>query len=203
MARARELFLPPQFPKGDYPEVSRARSTLLSASLQGLRYMGWEARYFEALPAARHAEMRMLTAGTWVPIAFAVDHYAACDRMDLTSDEMKAMGQAVSIRTQKTFVGTLGSVAAGAGATPWHVYQHGHRIWARIFDGGDHVAYRVGPKDMDIVSMGCPLVRIKYFRTAMGAYYAALAGVLAKSVHWRELPEHRGDHVLGIRVSWV
>lgn len=199
----RELFLAPQYPAGDYPEVERVRSTLLTASLQGVRHMGWEARYFAALSPELRGEMELLTAGAWVPISLGIAHYTACDAMDLSSDEMKEMGRQVSVRTQKTFVGTVGSIAAGAGATPWHIFQHGHRIWGRIFDGGDHVAYKIGPKDIDIVCMGCPLLRIRYFRTAMGAYYSALAGVVASSVHWHELPEHRGDEKLGLRVSWV
>ncbi len=199
----RELFLPLQYPSGDYPEVKQVRSTLLTASLQGVRHMGWEERYFAALPRELHDQMRMLTAGEWKPLALGIAHYGACDAMDLTNDEMKEMGRQVSVRTQKTFVGTLGSIAAGAGANPWHIFQHGHRIWGRIFDGGDHVAYKIGPKDIDIICMGCPLLRIRYFRTAMGAYYAALAGVVASSVHWHELPEHRSDEKLGLRISWV
>jgi len=203
MTKPREIYLPPQFPAGDPPQVSRVRSTLLSASLQGVRHMGWEQRYFEALPPALHAEMRMLAPGVWLPIALGIAHYTACDRMGLSVDDIKAMGKAVSLRTQKTFVGTLGSVAAGAGATPWHIYRHGHRIWARIFDGGDHVVYKAGLKDVDIVVMGCPLFRIRYFRTSACAYYAALAGVVATGVHWHELAEHRGDTTLGMRISWV
>jgi hypothetical protein len=203
MPHKREIFLAPQYPSGHYPEVKQVRSTLLTASLQGVRHMGWEDRYFAALPHELHDQMRLLTAGTWVPIALGIAHYTACDAMGLSNDEMKEMGKQVSLRTQKTFVGTLGSIAAGAGATPWHIFQQGHRIWGRIFDGGDHVAYKSGPKDIDIVCMGCPLLRIRYFRTAMGAYYAALAGVLASPVHWHELPQPRGDERLGLRVSWV
>lgn len=199
----RELFLAPQYPAGDFRPVQRVRSTLLSASLQSVRAMGWEERYLAALPRDRQEEMRTLVAGVWMPLDLAVAHYTACDRMGLSSDEMMEMGKAVSIRTQKTFVGTLGSIAAGAGATPWHIYRHGHRIWGRIFDGGDHVAYKLGPKDMDVICLGCPLLQIRYFRTAVGAYYAALAGIVSKSVHWRELPEHRGEPAIALRVSWV
>jgi hypothetical protein len=184
--------------------VSRVRSTLLSASLQGVRQMGWEKRYFEALPPELHDEMRMMTAGIWLPLEpLGFAHYTACDQMGLSVEDVKEMGKAVSIRTQKTFVGTLGNVAAGAGATPWHVFRNSHRIWARIFDGGDHIAYKVGPKDMDVVVMGCPLLRIRYFRTAVGAYYAALAGLVSQSSHWHELPEHRSDATMGMRLSWV
>ena len=72
-------------------------------------------------------------------------------------DDIKALGKSVSLRTQKTFVGTLGSVAAGAGATPWHIFRHGHRIWGRIFDGGDHVLYKAGLKGFPITpETRCP-----------------------------------------------
>jgi len=138
MPHTRETFLAPQYAPGHHPEVKRVRSTLLAASLQSVRHMGWEDRYFAALPSEHHDEMRMLTAGVWMPIALGIAHYTACDGMAVSNDEIKEAGRQVSLRTQKTFVGTLGSIAAGAGATPWHIFQHGHRIWGRIFDGGDH-----------------------------------------------------------------
>lgn len=201
--KERELILAPQFPTRDYPEVSRVRSTLLAASVQSIRQMGWERRYFDALPAELHQDMRALVAGVWVPIALGFAHYAACDAMRLGPEEIDAMGKAVSERTQKTFVGTLGSVAAGAGATPWHIFRHGHRIWGRIFDGGDHEGYKVGPKDFEITCFGCPLLRTRYFRSAMGAYYAALAGVLSPRVHWRELAGRTSETSMKLRISWV
>ena len=123
MSRPREVFLPSQFPGGNGPPVSRVRSTLLSASLQGLRMMGWEKRYYDALPPALHHEIRALIAGVWLPVDLAVAHYTACDRMELSTDEIKEMGKAVSMRTQKTFVGTLGSVAAGGLDVPETLMQ--------------------------------------------------------------------------------
>ena len=203
MTRPREVLLAPQFPLGDYPPVRHVRSTLLAASLQGVRQMGWETRYFEVLPRALHDEMRMLTPGVWLPLATGVAHYTACDAMGLSNDDIREMGRAVSLRTQKTFVGTLGSIVAGAGATPWHVFQNSPRIWARMFDGGDHAGYRVGPKDMDIACIGCPLLRINYFRKAVGAYYAALGELVAPRVHWRELPEHANETTIWMRFSWA
>ena len=203
MPRTRIQILAPRFPHGNYPPIRHVRSTLLTASLQGIRQLGWEQRYFDALPAELHDTLRTLIAGTWCPFELGIAHYTACDAMGLSKRETEAMGASVSARTQRTFVGTLGSIAAGAGATPFHVYRNGHRIWARIFDGGDHEAYEVGPKDVDIICRGCPLLRLKYFRTSMGSYYAALAGMVARSVHWRELEEHRTDRNIGLRVSWV
>jgi hypothetical protein len=203
MATPREVFLAPQFAEGTSPSVTRVRSTLLSASLQGVRQMGWEKRYFSVLPAALHDEIRMLIAGVWIALDLAIAHYTACDRMELSPDEIREMGKAVSFRTQKTFVGTLGSVVAGAGATPWSIYTHSHRIWGRIFDGGDMVIYKVGPKDMDVVCVGCPLFTVRYFRRALTSYYAAIVSLVAKSVHCRELAERRGANEIALRISWV
>jgi hypothetical protein len=198
----REVFLPFRFPASP-PAISRVRSTLLTASINGIRQAGREARYLAALPAELHLEMQMLTAGAWVPLDLAVQHYTACDRMGLSTSEMDRMGTQVSLRTQKTFVGTLGSVAAGAGATPWNVFAHTPRIWDRIFEGGDQCVYKVGPKDALTVLVGCPLLRIPYFRVAIRSYYAALAHLLVRTMHSHEVVEHRSDSSIGMRFSWV
>jgi hypothetical protein len=204
MSKPREVFLAPQFPAGACPPVSRVRSTLLSASLTSIRAMGWEQRYFDALPRELHDPIRLLTAGVWIPLEMATAHYGSCDRMGLSSEQVEQMGRTVSLRTQQTFVGTLGRMAAGAGVTPWTFYEHVHRIWSRIFEGGDHIVYKVGPKDLEVHCMGCALLGIRYFRTALGAYYGALTGLVAKSVHWREIPERRGrDAEVAFRLSWV
>jgi hypothetical protein len=197
-----EVMLPFQHPGRTHP-VTRVRSTLLAASVQGIREMGWEARYFAALPPERHTELRMLTAGAWVPLELGVIHYRACDAMGLTAQEMDRIGENVSLRTQKSFVGLLGRAAAGAGATPWIVLAQVHRIYARMVEGGDHCVYRVGPKEALLVNVGCPLVEIPYFRTAMIAYYRAIIGMLAATVYASEVPRYRAHLKVGVRLSWV
>jgi hypothetical protein len=198
-----EVALPAQYPPGHTRPATRVRSTLLAASVQGLREMGWEARYFAALPSERHLELRMLTAGTWMPLELGVTHYRACDAMGLTSEEMDRMGENVSLRTQKSFVGMLGRAAAGAGATPWTIIGNVHRIYGRMIDGADHCIYRVGPKEALIVNVGCPLVEIPYFRTAMIAYYRAAIGVVASTVYANEVPRYRKPLTVGVQVAWV
>jgi hypothetical protein len=183
--------------------VTRVRSTLLAASIQTIREMGWEPRYLEALPKERHAELKMLAAGVWVPLELAETHYHACDAMHLSKEEVERAGASVGERTQKSFVGTLGRFAAGAGATPWIVIANVHRIYARMIDGGDHCAYRLGPKDALIVNVGCPLVDIPYFRMSSVGSYRATAAVVSQVVYAHEVPKYRRPRTLGVRVSWV
>jgi hypothetical protein len=203
MAMNREVFLPFQH-SPDVPRVlTRVRSTLLSASLQGIRRMGWEERYFRALPKELHEELQMLTAGVWLPLALAVSHYTACDNMGLTTAEIETMGKEVSLHTQKTFVGTVASVAMHAGVTPWTVLSHAQRVAGRVFDGADQCIYKLGPKDALVILVGCPLMRIPYFRTAFRGYYAALLGLFATTIYSRESLESRGEDSVSLRFSWV
>ena len=51
--------------------------------------------------------------------------------------------------------------------------------------------------------MGNPLLRLQYFRVAIGAFYSVLAELVCSRVHWREVSEHRRDDAIGLRISWV
>ena len=198
-----DVLLALQHPAGRPRPVTQVRSTLITASIQGLREMGWESRYYAELPPERHLEMKMMTAATWLPLEVGLTHYRACDAMRLSPEEMDRMGQSVSLRTQKSFVGTLGRAAAGAGATPWNIFVHVHRIYARMVDGGDHVVYRVGPKEALIVNFGCPLVDVPYFRTAMVSYYRTIASMLSNTVYAKPVEKYNRPLTWGVLISWV
>ncbi len=198
-----EVVLSPQYARGHTRPVTQVRSTLIAASIHGLREMGWEERYLTALPPERRTDMRMLTAGAWLPLEVAMTHYRACDAMLLTPEEIARMGETVSVRTQKSFVGMLGRVAAGAGATPWNILVQVHRIYARMIDGGDHCVYRVGPKEALVVNVECPLVEIPYFRGALVTYYRAVAATVASTVYAREVPRSGPARTVHVRLSWV
>jgi hypothetical protein len=197
------VVLPFAFPPDRLPSVSQVRSTLIAVSLRVLREKGWEDRYFAALPKARHEEIKLLTAGVWVPNALAMDHYRACDAMRLSPVEMEAIGESVSERTSRAFIGTLGKAATGAGLNPWHFLKSSHRIWARMMNGGDCAVYEVGPKEALVVLAGCPLVEITYFRVGIVAYYRAITRVLSRTVYTREVREHARKDGVAFRLSWV
>jgi hypothetical protein len=91
----------------------------------------------------------------------------------------------------------------GAGATPWNLFQHTHRISARMLDGGDTGVFKVGPKEALVVLVGCPLVELRYFRVGILAYYRALALLFVDVAYARESREHRKTDGCGFRLSWV
>jgi hypothetical protein len=197
------VVLPFQYPNGQAPVVTEVRSTLIAASLRVVRQMGWEKRYLAALPAPLHQEIQLLTAGVWVPLSLALAHYRACDAMNLTLAELDTIGEDVSMRTQKAFIGTLGKAASNVGLDQWHFLKNTHRIWSRMMNGGDTCVYQVGPKEALVVLVACPLAELAYFRTGIQAYFRAIARVLSPVVYTREVREHRKNAGLGFRLSWV
>ncbi len=185
------------------PPVTRVRSTLITASLHALRAMGWEDAYFGHLPADRHDTVRGMVAGSWLAVDVALDHYRACDALKLSANDIRALGERVSMRTQQAFVGTILRVAAGAGATPWHLYKNAHRIWERMIDGADQCVSQIGPKEAVVNIVGCVLLEIPYFRDATVAYYRAAAANLSRAVYVREERSKGLRSSIEMRISWA
>lgn len=198
-----ELLVPFKYPPDRLPVVTRIRSTLLTASFEMIRQLGHEARYLGHLSPSQRDAIAGLVAGSWLPLEVGEAHYRACDAMDLSQDEIRRMGEEVSIRTQRTFMGTLAKIANSAGATPLFFFENSHRLWARVFDGGDQATHRCGPKETLTRIVGCPLVRVPYFRQAICHYYRAIAGAFSRSAFAHEERRYGSADELAIRISWV
>ena len=198
-----EVILPLAFPRGRARKLSRVRSTLITASLVAIRQMGWEERYYRALPPERHDDLRSLVAGSWSPMDLVTAHYTACDAMGLTPAEMIMIGEDVSQRTQKSFVATLAKASIEAGASPWILFANARRVWERIFDGCDIAVYKVGPKEAYVEVVNCPLLGLPYFRAAFRAYFRAVVALLSKVAYTSEMTAYGTDSDAVFRFSWA
>jgi hypothetical protein len=198
-----EVVVPLAFPRGRTPRLARVRSTLITASLVAIRQMGWEERYYQALPPEMHDELRSLVAGSWSTLELATAHYTACDKMGLTSAEMIKMGEDVSQRTQKSFVATVARASVEAGASPWILFGTSRRVWERIFDGCDIAVYKLGPKEAYVEVVNCQLLGLPYFRAAFRAYFRTVVALLSKVVYTNEVMAYGTDSDAVFRFSWV
>jgi hypothetical protein len=198
-----EVIVPLAFPRGQARNLARVRSTLITASLVAIRQMGWEERYYQALPPNKHDDLRSLVAGSWSSIELATAHYTACDKMGLTPAEMISIGEDVSQRTQKSFVATLARASIEAGASPWILFGTARRVWDRIFDGCDIAVYKVGPKEAYVEVVNCPLLALPYFRAAFRAYFRTVVALLSKVVYTNEMTAYGTDSDAVFRFSWA
>ena len=131
-------------PRESVPVVTQVRSTLLSTSLGVVRERGLWDRYREGLSRAEEESMVSLVPGSWVPVELALAHYDAMERLAFAPDEQLEIGKRVTFTIQRSVLGTLVRLAAGAGATPWDALSQFHRLWDRVFQGGDGAVYQLG-----------------------------------------------------------
>jgi hypothetical protein len=189
-----------------FPEVlvplTQVRSTLLIASLNGLKQSGLAERYFARLPAALHADMRDLPAGIWVPASLAQTHYGTCEALDLTPQEIQAMGSSVATVTAQVFFRLVLRTAREAGATPWTILGNSHRYWSRYYDGSAVSLTKLGPKEAHLEIRATPLARFAYWRGAFRAILVALAEPFCAKAYVRELAQPSATGAM-YRVAWA
>jgi hypothetical protein len=200
-----EIVLPFPAPIERLPVATEIRSTLIASSLQSLKARGHWDRYIELLPAEHRDTIVHCIAGQWFPMTVGFAHYETCDKLGLTVEQQREIGEDVSRRIHETFLSVMLQVAKGIGVTPWTVLGKGNQIFARMAKGGGTQVRKLGPKDATVEIAGLPLLDIPYFRTATQGIYQVAIGMFAKRAHVRLLAaqsRHPG-RLTTLHASWV
>jgi hypothetical protein len=157
--------------------VTAVRSTLLASSIGALRSRGHFEAYLARLDPAYRDAVLAENRPAWFPIAVAVAHYDACDRLELSVEEIQLMGWSVGARIETTFLHALAKGAQALGVTPWKLLGNFERLWARVLQNGSVSVVRTGQKDGFVEVRGVPLARFQYFRVAF-------AGVVSRAIEF-------------------
>lgn len=200
-----ELVLPFPAPLERLGVATEIRSTLIASSLQSLKARGHGDRYSELLPDEHRDTILHCIAGQWFPMAVGFAHYETCDRLALTMEQQREIGEDVSRRIHETFLSVMLQVAKGVGVTPWTVLSKGNQIFARMAKGGGTQVRKIGPKDATIEIAGLPLLDIPYFRNATQGIYQVAIGMFAKRAHVRLIANGSRDpgKLTTMHASWV
>jgi hypothetical protein len=180
------------------------RSTMLQTSVGFLRERGHFDDYFAVVnPIYRELILESI-APTWLPIAVADAHYAACDALNLSAAEQLALGEAVGDRVQGTFLTTVMRSAKSSGMSPILLFKQFDKLFLRLFQGGSIQLTQTGPKDAELEIRGALLTRHKYFRRAfVGVVQAAIrfGGTRVEVV--KEASFRANVDALTLVASWV
>ena len=152
-----ELFLAPPSP---LEVTSQIRSTWVLASLQTIRDKGHGDAYLEHLPREHHDTITLGVASQWFPLDVVTAHYRACDALGFTPEQQVTFGREVSVKMQRTILGTAVRMAKNAGVTPWTIYKQLDRFWQRIAVGGGIAVHKLGPKEARAELLQCPLLEL-------------------------------------------
>jgi hypothetical protein len=182
---------------------SRVKSTLLVGSLQALRSRGHGEAYLGHIDPRVAETISAVGVPQWLPIDIAEAHYAACDALGLTVDEMMKVG-AIVAPTAASGVRVILRAAQTTGATPWTVLERAPTYWARMYDGSELSVSKTGPKDATIFVRGNALARYAYWRTGLRGIIVELARALSTMAYARESPARAMVHdAVTYKLSWV
>lgn len=183
------------------PTVLQVRGSLLVSSLQTLRERGLYERYLPHLNGGQRDQILYCVAASWLPVEIAMAHYAACDAMGLSVQELDALGGDVSKRIMGTFLATLVRSARHV-TTPTSIPLRQYpKLWERLLLGGACKVHMTGPKDGRVESYGVPMFKYQYFRTAYVGMVRGAGLMFRTAVHARV--RRVTDDALFLDVSWV
>lgn len=185
--------------------MSQVRSTILMASQGRLREGGHYDRYAAQLAPPYRTTLLELASPRWLPIAVGFAHYAACDALGLSEQEVVTLAQNIAMQREGTFLGVAANMARGIGVTPWNLAAQAPRIWARGFTGGSFATAALGPKDLRLEVVGWSCAAIPYCRWAFRGLVLGLVKLVAREAHVCELrlSALRPSHEIRLQISWV
>jgi hypothetical protein len=196
---AEEVVLP--FPQHIEP-VRAVRSTVIVGSHGVLRSTGMFDRYAANLPADVREILVHQVAAAWIPMDLALTHYAACDALGLTSDQVAANGRAVFDKTSGTLLGTTLRMAREVGASPWTVLPHLQRFWDRAYKGGAVRVVKTGPKEARAEAIQARMCDSVYYRHALRGLLQGVVELFCRKAYVTLSPGRR-PAALSLRVQWV
>jgi hypothetical protein len=183
---------------------ARVKSTVVVSSMQALREAGHGDRYDARLPAAVREKLFSGGAPEWFPLELAWTHYATCNSLGLSNDEILAIGARVA-PVQASGVSIILRAARAGGVTPWTVLDKAPRYWQRMYEGAQVDVYHDGPKDARLVLQGQPLARLAYWRIGFEGVLLFLTQSLASRAYVRQelTRDGEGAPVVTFYLAWV
>lgn len=180
------------------------RSTMLQSSLTFLREKGYFERYCALIEPQHRATIVESLAPIWMPIEVGLAHYAACDALNLSAAEQKAIGESVGTRLQGTLLSSFMRGARESGiATPMFYLGRADRLYKRLIQGGSPQVKRTGPKDVEIELQGVRLTRSAYFRAAFLGMARASLAFFGASGFTKQLAFDAASDRFVISIAWV
>ena len=199
-SEVREVIQP--FPPLIAP-LSAVRSTLIQASLAELKKHGFYDHYTTLVASDSLDQLLGLAiAPCWIPVQLALDHYDACERMQLSEAQFAQLGLSVGDRVQDV---TLIAPKQASGLRDlWQSIGALHRMWPRLFQGGGVQVVKVGPKALVLEERGFQLNRFHYYRQAHVAAVRATHAALGAQISSVRLVSYHADRdELVVRLEWL
>lgn len=197
----KEIIVPHDLSRGPLVAVRRM---LVHSSIAELGASGLYERYRELIEGGSLERIRELIGPGWMPVELALEHYSACDRLQLSDKTIHEAG----IRAGDK----MGSALLVAGAqpqveekdrSPWPLLQAFARMGRRIYDGASAQYVKTGSNALRIEYYGNPLFAFHYYQVAHCGFLRQAFRSLSVEVVDVTLTTYRADKAsIDVRVSF-
>jgi hypothetical protein len=133
----------------------------------------------------------------------ALAHYRACDALGLTTLEQMALGRETGAGIRRHLTRAAGIVSRSIALSPWTIFEHFNRFWARSVHGGGISVVKRGPKDAEVIYGRCLLLQSPYFRSALRGVALGLVELVSPHVLMSETSFSASRNEARYRVAWV
>jgi hypothetical protein len=175
---------------------------LVHSSIAELHEFGVHDRYCAEIDPATLAQINELIGPGWMPLALALQHYEACERLQLNDKLILQAG----MRAGEKMGGALlvaGAQSAAADGSPWAVLGRFSRMGRRIYEGGTTQYVKLGARALLIEHLRNPLYALHYYRVAHGGFLRKSFGSLGVDIADVSFSAYRPERQqVDFHVSW-
>ncbi|MDD9965163.1 MAG: hypothetical protein OXR73_02990 [Myxococcales bacterium] len=195
-SETQEILIPHDLNRGP---ITTVRRLLVHSSIAEIKQLGLYEHYREHIAPASLTRILELIGPGSMPVELALEHYRACDKLEISDRETQAVGKRAGERMQ----GLLLVTQKGAETAPWSMLGAVSRVGERLYDGGSSQYVRLGPKRLSIERMGNPFFSVRYFRIAHKGFLREMFGRLGLRKVEAQLSEYHSDKArILIELTW-
>ena len=164
----KEIVVPHDVSRGP---LSAVRRMLVHSSIAELAQLDLYDRYCKVIDDRALDRIKELIGPGWMPVDLALEHYRACDELQLKEEIIVEAGQRAGEK--------MGSALLVAGAQPqveakersqWPLLPAFARMGRRIYEGASAQYVKTGPNTLQIEHIHNPLFSFHYYRVAHGGF---------------------------------
>lgn len=181
--------------------MKAVRRMLIHSSIAELKRSGLFERYCSLIDPSALAEITDLIGPGWLPLALAMMHYDACERLELDGEVLAQLGARAGEKIQSSLLVSMAKTELGRAArSPWDAIGALWRMGRRLYDGGSSQYVKIRERELLIETIENPLFATRYYRTAhQGFLRSSISALGARITQVR--PEYHGD-TAAVRIAW-
>ena len=187
----------------DAGPVTHVKNLVVQFSIAQLQNEGHYDRYAKLMSPAVLSDLLARLGPGWLPVEFAILHFEACDKLELSEEQIDQLARRVGDRIQNAALVSAAKRAREENFDVWDAVGQLHRGWKRLCQGGSIQITKLGPKEQLLSRRGYPMNRFRYYRQAQLGSFAAAYAALGTELIKREvvLVDAANDEVI-FHLAW-